>query len=114
MKARRFGAAALAAVTALSLNTGVANAADKQYTIGEGIAALEFIGLLAKNGWGAAPDTEFAGKMAAGSIEAGSSGSQAYWASQVGWGALWAGIAGTILTVGYNEAVKAGLVKPIM
>lgn len=113
MKTRRFGAAALAAVTALSLNTGVANA-DAFDDFKKGIAGLEFLDLYIEHGNGVMPETDPAGKMAAGSIEAGSSGSQAYWASQVGWGALWAGIAGTILTVGYNEAVKAGLVKPIM
>lgn len=117
MKTRRFGAAALAAVTALSLNTGVANAAtpaEEYKDFKDVINGLELLAEFGKYGIGVMPKTETAGKMVAGSVDAGSSGSQAYWATQVGWGAVWAGLIGTVATVGYNEAVKAGLVQPMM
>lgn len=112
MISRRFGAAALAAVTALSLNTGVANALTFD-ELKDGVAALEYLELVVKHGDGTMPPTKAAGDMAAGSIEAGSSGSQAFWTTQVAWGAVWTALAAGAAGVVYQGAVNAGLIKPV-
>ncbi|OIR46056.1 hypothetical protein BJP08_00130 [Corynebacterium sp. NML140438] len=73
--------------------------------------ALEYLGLLATKGLGAMPDTEGAGKMAAGSIKAGSSAEEAYKATQAGWIITWIAVAATGLGAMAFGAKQVGLLK---
>jgi len=112
---KRFTAAALAAATAMSLAVAPAQAAPKPNNeleeARQGLEAVKLVGILADKGNGAAPDTEAAGKMMFGSIEAGSSGEEAYRATQAGWILTWiaVSVAGLGL-IGY--AAKAAGVLP--
>lgn len=102
---RRFLAAVLAATTALSLSEAPAQAQteSKQHN--------ELIRLLETNGSGAMPNTELAGKIAGGSVNSGSSGSTAYYASQAGWGLFWVGLVGLVVVGLAQAAQQAGLVR---
>lgn len=69
------------------------------------------IGHMAKDGYGAMPDTYEAGYMAGGSVsDLGMTGDETYTATQAGWGILWTVLA--LVGVGsiYNAAKGAGLI----
>lgn len=106
---RRLTAATIAAATALSL--AVAPTASAKTEEETALGALSFAYHLAKNGQGVIPATEGAGQLALGSIAAGSSGEQAYYASQVGWGLVWAAVAATGIGAIAVAAQRAGLIK---
>ncbi|MDU0479483.1 hypothetical protein QVA66_09550 [Staphylococcus chromogenes] len=109
---RRITAAAVAVVTAMSLGVAPAHAADTDWdNFAEGVEALAVLKEIADNGWGAIPNTNGAGEMVAGSIEAGSSGKDAYAASQAGWSILWIGLAAAAFGGIYQGAKQIGLVK---
>lgn len=113
---KRFTAAALAAATAMSLAVAPAQAAPKPNNeleeARQGVEAIKLLGILADKGTGAAPQTEGAGDMMAGSIEAGSSAEEAYRATQAGWILTWiaVSVAGLGL-IGYG-AKAAGVLPP--
>lgn len=113
---KRFTAAALAAATAMSLAVAPAQAAPKPNNeleeLRQGVEAAKLLGILADKGAGAAPNTEGAGEMMAGSVQAGSSAEEAYRASQAGWILTWiaVSVAGLGL-IGYG-AKAAGVLPP--
>ncbi len=104
---KRIAAASLAAVTALSLAAAPAQAEEHDPVYETGV----FLGLMATKGLGAMPDTEGAGKMAGGSIKAGSSGEEAYNATQAGWIITWIALAATGLGAMAFGAKQVGLLK---
>lgn len=111
-----FTAAALAATTTISLAAAPAQAAPQPNNeleqARQGVEAIKLLGILADKGPGAAPNTEAAGEMMAGSIQAGSSAEEAYRASQAGWILTWiaVSVAGLGL-IGYG-AKAAGVLPP--
>ena len=104
---KRITAATLAATTAMSLAAAPAQAEQHDVSY----ESLEFLGLLATKGTGAAPDTDGAGKMALGSMKAGSSGEEAYNATQAGWIITWIAVAATGLGALAFGAKQVGLLK---
>ncbi|WP_421628784.1 hypothetical protein [Corynebacterium pseudogenitalium] len=104
---KRITAATLAAATAMSLAAAPAQAEEQDvaYEVGK------LIGLWAVNGTGPVPNTEGAGKMAAGSVKAGSSGEEAYKATQAGWIITWIAVAATGLGALAFGAKQVGLLK---
>lgn len=113
---KRFTAAALAAATAISLAAAPAQAAPKPNNeleeARQGVEAIKLLGILGDKGLGAAPATEGAGDMMAGSVQAGSSAEEAYRATQAGWILTWiaVSVAGLGL-IGYG-AKAAGVLPP--
>lgn len=108
---RRITAAALAAATALSLSVAPAAEAQTADDYRKAAEAAELIKYITREGTGAMPNTKGAGKMAGGSVNAGSSGKDAYYVSQVSWGLLWTALAATGVGAIAFAAQKAGLVK---
>lgn len=104
---KRITAATLAAATAMSLAAAPAQAEehDPAYEAGE------LIRIWATKGTGAAPDTAPVGKMAYGSIEAGSSSEEANKATQAGWILTWIALAATGLGAMAFGAKQVGLLK---
>lgn len=106
---KRLTAATLAAATAMSLAAAPAQAegldGDVYYESGKLIA------LWATKGMGAMPNTEGAGKMAGGSVKAGSSAEEAYNATQAGWIITWIAVAATGLGALAFGAKQVGLLK---
>ncbi|RUQ11701.1 hypothetical protein D8M31_08790 [Corynebacterium genitalium] len=113
---KRFTAAALAAATAMSLAVAPAQAAPKPNNeleeARQGVEAIKLLGILGDKGFGAAPVTEGADEMMAGSIKAGSSAEETYRATQAGWILTWiaVSVAGLGL-IGYG-AKAAGVLPP--
>ena len=108
---RRLTAAALAAATALTIATVPAEAQTANQ-LKTALNSREFLEHVATKGWGAMPVTEGAGNMVDGSIAAGSSGTQAYNATQAGWILTWIAISVAGLgLIGYG-AKAAGILPP--
>ncbi|MGV0346071.1 hypothetical protein HMPREF2785_00310 [Corynebacterium sp. HMSC067D03] len=113
---RRLTAAALAAATTVSLAMVPAEAATKPNNeaeeVRQAVEAVKLLGIIADKGTGAAPNTEPVGNMMAGSIKAGSSGEEAYRATQAGWALTWIAISVAGLgLIGYG-AKAAGILPP--
>lgn len=104
---KRITAATLAAATAMSLAAAPAQAEEHNPAYEAG----KLIGLWATKGTGAMPNTEGAGKMAGGSIKAGSSAEEAYNATQAGWILTWIAVAATGLGALAIGAKQVGLLK---
>lgn len=108
---RRLTAGVLAAATALSLSVAPAANAQTWDEMMAGLNAVEALAYLGAEGTGTMPKTGPALEMLGGSVEAGSSGKQAYYATQVGWGLLWTALAATGVGALALAAQQLGLVK---
>ncbi|MGV0346069.1 hypothetical protein HMPREF2785_00320 [Corynebacterium sp. HMSC067D03] len=114
---KRTTVAVLAATTALSLATVPAHGitVDEARAQDEARNAKEVEKLIKKwdeNGYGAMPNTYEAGYMAGGSVKAGSSGEQAYGATQAGWVATWIAVSAAGLGLIAFAAKQAGVLPP--
>lgn len=109
---RRLTAASVVAATALTLITVPAQAEERsQAEIYQ--EQQKFIGIAAQRGtWGAMPETVPAGQMADGSVEAGSSGREAWQATQAGWTLTWIAVSAAGLGIIAFGLDQAGVLPP--
>ena len=108
---KRFTAASVAAATALSLVAAPAQAQtwDEYKDLATGIEAIDLLARFGDKGTGAMPKTDGAVEMAFGSVAQGSSGEQAYNATQAGWALTWIAVSAASLGIIAFAAKQAGV-----
>ena len=106
---KRLAAASVAAATALTLVAAPAQAEER--SAAEIYAEqLKFLAIAGQNGnFGAMPETTPAAQMADGSVEAGSSGREAWNATQAGWALTWIAVSAAGLGLIAFVADQAGI-----
>ncbi|MGJ4051184.1 hypothetical protein ACN4DP_08895 [Corynebacterium macclintockiae] len=108
---KRIATATVAAATALSLAAAPAQAAPSTPTNAQKVEMAKLAGIFVLQGTGAAPNTGPTGKMAAGSVMAGSSAKTAYGATQFGWALTWIAVAAAGIGLIGAAAKQAGLLR---
>lgn len=112
---KRITAASVAAATALTLVAAPAQAQAPNNELEEarqGVEALKLVGIIADKGAGVVPKTDAAGEMMAGSVQQGSSGEEAWRASQAGWALTWIAVSAAGLEIIAFGLDKAGVLPP--